>query len=169
MNGAADSFLGMSLDIFPTLDCRVLGWTLYACVAMVQISGLLRVPGSKWADVFIPDLKANYYLNAVIHKLDAMSRLDANASSQEYLRAFQRLKEWYHCRDSGSTIPGLIGEIRDGLVEPALHVRAAGLSMPDAAFSGGMNLSPAEQWQTQAHLQATFDMIPGGSRSEENN
>jgi hypothetical protein len=127
MNGAADSFLAMSPATSPLLDCRFLGGILYACVAMVQLSGLLLLPGPKWADVFLPDLRVNYYLDAVIQKLEAMSRLDANPSAQGYSRAFQRLKEWYHHRWGGgasSTIPGLIGEIRDGLLKPAGTAKA---------------------------------------------
>jgi hypothetical protein len=179
MNGAADSFLAMSQATSPLLDCRFLGGVLYACVAMVQVSGLLRIPGPKWADVFLPDLRVNYYLDAVIQKLDAMSRLDANPSAQGYSRAFQRLREWRHRRWSGgasSTITGLIGEIRDGLLKPAgtapVVVREAEgeahgemLATPDTALQhlDGMDLVPAQQSQSQS----PFDAFPGGSRSEE--
>jgi hypothetical protein len=100
--------------------------------------------------------------------------------AQGYSRAFQRLKEWYHHRWSGgasSTIPGLIGEIRDGLLKPAgttapvvvreaeAEAQGAMLATPDTALHhlDGMDPVPVQQSQSQS----PFDAFPGGSRSEE--
>lgn len=117
MKAVLDSFIA----IFPSatirrLPCLCVVWTTYATVAMIRLDGTLRASKSKYADLFLPDLKTNYYLDQMVQRLSGEigpkgSR--APAPVPAFVHAFQKLKIWHQLRLAGGILPAEFVDMSD--------------------------------------------------------
>ncbi|GIJ81522.1 hypothetical protein Asppvi_000021 [Aspergillus pseudoviridinutans] len=112
-----DSFIHMDLRMYRVVECPYMTWTLYATIAMIRLSGILRLPAPKLTDMLLPESKLEHYLNTVILKFTSLSQMDANPSAESFLHAFQRLRSWNNQKSTGSSIPLVMNEIRAGICE----------------------------------------------------
>lgn len=103
MKSALDTFIA----IFPSpsmshLPCLSIVWTTYAAVAMIRLDGALRASKSKYAEIFMPDLKVDYYLDNIIKNLKRSTGGVANCGPVPmFIQAFQKLKLWHQYRLAG--------------------------------------------------------------------
>lgn len=103
MKSALDTFIA----IFPSpamshLPCLSIVWTAYAAVAMIRLDGALRASKSKYAEIFMPDLKVDYYLDNIIKNLKRSTGGVANCGPVPmFIQAFQKLKMWHQYRLAG--------------------------------------------------------------------
>lgn len=106
MKSALDTFI----KLFPSspmrqLPCLSMVWTAYAVVAMIRLDGALRASKSKYAEIFLPDLKVEYYLESIIDALSGASlKLPAMSCAPVpmFVQAFQKLKLWHQFRIAGA-------------------------------------------------------------------
>lgn len=104
MKQALEGFIGL----FPSpavaqLPCLAVVWTAYCVVAMIRLDGALRATKSKYADIFLPDLKVEYYLDSIIDRLNSISSPKAPlAPAAMFVQAFQKLKVWHQFRQAGA-------------------------------------------------------------------
>lgn len=111
MKLALDTFV----DIFPSptlrqLPCLSMVWTAYSLVAMIRLEGALRATNSKYAEIFLPDLKVDYYLDSIIDRMGGNTGPTAScAPIPMFIQAFQKLKVWHQYRQAGN----LSGEYAD--------------------------------------------------------
>ncbi|KAK5106115.1 hypothetical protein LTS08_000232 [Lithohypha guttulata] len=101
-----DTFTNMfSPSAFRQLPCLSMVWTAYCAVAMIRLDGALRATESKYADIFLPDLNVDVYLDSIVSKLSIVaSQSPASAPPTLFHQAFQKLKLWHQYRISG-TLP----------------------------------------------------------------
>lgn len=101
MKSALEAFISISEIAIGirSLPSLYLVWTAYALVAMIRLSGTLRTTNSKYADVYLPDLKIDYYLDAIIDKLTKGA--GSVGPIAMFLQAFQKLKIWHQYRLMG--------------------------------------------------------------------
>ncbi|KAJ9661804.1 hypothetical protein H2198_001769 [Neophaeococcomyces mojaviensis] len=108
MRSALDTFI----SIFPTsgvraLPCLFIVWTAYAVVAMIRLDGALRSSKSRYAEVFLPDLKIEYYLDIIVERL-SNGKPEAGATCAPvpmFVHAFQKLRLWHQYRLVGGVGP----------------------------------------------------------------
>lgn len=124
MKSALDTFIA----IFPSpamshLPCLSIVWTAYAAVAMIRLDGALRASKSKYAEIFMPDLKVDYYLDNIIKNLKRSVGGVANCGPVPmFIQAFQKLKVWHQYRLAG-------GKEFSDAVDPAVGLHNVGRSM----------------------------------------
>lgn len=106
MKMALDAFIAL----FPSaplrqLPCLSMVWTAYCVVAMIRLDGALRASKSKYAEIFLPDLKVEYYLDTIIERLGVSSGNIPSltcAPVPMFIQAFQKLKMWHQFRLAGA-------------------------------------------------------------------
>lgn len=106
MKLALDSFI----TLFPTaplrqLPCLSMVWVAYATVCGIRLSGALMATKSEYAEIFLPDLKIEYYLDTIIEKLTITSGTISSATCAPvsmFVQAFQKLKLWHQYRLAGA-------------------------------------------------------------------
>lgn len=155
MKTALDTFVG----IFPTptmrhVPCLFIVWTAYCIVAMIRLDGALRATKSKYAEIFLPDLRIDYYLDAMIERLSGSAGLTATcAPVNMFQQAFQKLKVWHQYRLAGA----LPAEYAD-IVDPKTGMHNLGVHIDKFADdkSKGFKGSPSAS-STSANVQT-----PGG-------
>jgi len=114
MNTALDAFL----NIFPSptirqLPCLSIVWAAYSAVAMIRLDGALRASKSKYADIFLPELKIDYYLDGIIERLSGgVGPALTCGPVPMFVQAFQKLKVWHNFRIAG-TLPAEFADISD--------------------------------------------------------
>ncbi|KAJ6101264.1 hypothetical protein N7499_000894 [Penicillium canescens] len=144
---ALESFLRLDLRVYRVIDCPYMTWTLYAAIVMVRLSELLHSPLTRWGDVFLPDMKTNYYLSAIIRKLTVLSESDANPTAHGFCCAFKRLQSWHTQRSNSHSIPDLINGIKSSLGKSrSAKKQNSGTEhhAPDGTFSHGLELQTGE-------------------------
>lgn len=104
MKQALEGFLNVfPAESFSQLPCLAVVWTAYCVVAMIRLDGALRATKSKYADIFLPDLKVEYYIDAIIDRLNAKASPKAPlAPAAMFVQAFQKLKVWHQYRQAGA-------------------------------------------------------------------
>lgn len=142
MKSALDTFIA----IFPSpamahLPCLSIVWTAYAAVAMIRLDGALRASKSKYAEIFMPDLKVDYYLDNIIKNLGRSVGASSNSGPVPmFVQAFQKLKVWHQYRLAG-------GKEYSDAVDPAAGMRVVERSIDQFAErqgkeSGGGDATP---------------------------
>lgn len=69
---------------------------------MIRLDGALRASKSKYAEIFMPDLKVDYYLDNIIKNLSRSVGASSNSGPVPmFIQAFQKLKVWHQYRQAG--------------------------------------------------------------------
>jgi hypothetical protein len=147
ISGALESFLRLDARVYRVIDCPYMTWTLYAAIVMVRLSELLHSPLTRLGDVFLPDMKTNFYLSAIIRKLTVLSESDANPTAQGFCGGFKRLQSWHTQRSNSHSIPDLINGIKSSLGKSrSTRKQNSGTEhpAPDGTFNHGLELQTGE-------------------------
>lgn len=114
MKAALDAFINLFRDSTRRqLPCLCIVWTAYSTVAMIRLDGALRASKSKYADIFLPELKIDYYLDAIIDRLSGgVGNGSTCAPIPLFIQAFQKLKVWHQIRATG-TLPAEFADVGD--------------------------------------------------------
>lgn len=124
MTTALDTFI----TIFPSpvmahLPCLSIVWTAYAAVAMIRLDGALRASNSKYAQIFMPDLKVEYYLDSIIENLNrSTAGRTESGPIPMFALAFQKLKVWHQYRLAG-------GKEYPDVVDPQAGLHNVGIAI----------------------------------------
>ncbi|KAK5941377.1 hypothetical protein PMZ80_006655 [Knufia obscura] len=114
MKTALEAFI----NIFPSptirhLPCLYIVWTAYSAVAMIRLDGALRASKSKYAEIFLPEFKIEYYLDAIVERLSGKVGPGLTCGPVPmFVQAFQKLKVWHSVRLAG-TLPAEFADIGD--------------------------------------------------------
>ena len=104
MRTAVETFISIFSTSEPIrcLPCLYMVWTAYAIVAMVRLDGALRSSNSRYAQVFLPDLKIESYLDRIIECLTKSLPEPVGtaifAPIPMFVHAFQKLRLWHQYR-----------------------------------------------------------------------
>lgn len=128
MKGALDNFIAIfPSPAMPHLPCLSIVWTAYAAVAMIRLDGALRASNSKYAEIFLPDLKVDYYLDNIIQNLKrSAGGVSGCGPVPMFIQAFQKLKVWHQYRLAG-------GKEYTDAVDPARGMHNVSRSMDQFA------------------------------------
>jgi hypothetical protein len=94
-----DAFLTMDLDTIRNLPVLFFVRSVYAGVVLLKSYGIVHIEGSTLSTIFAPELKAEYYLNAMT---DHLAKAAGDAEQQPVAWAFRldfgKLRAWHEKR-----------------------------------------------------------------------
>lgn len=100
-----DAWLSMPVETARTVPNLGIVWNTYAIVALIKLHGVLHCPDSKFSEVFSPDLKVDYYLLAVIERLQEVSEDGRCPPAEAFVYVVRKLRSWFEHRRSGFPEP----------------------------------------------------------------
>lgn len=104
-----DAWLSMSIETARCAPNLGVVWNTYAIVALIKLHGLLHAPDSKLGEVFSPDLKVDYYLLAVIERLQEISADGRCPPAEAFVYVVRKLRSWFEHKRSGLPEPSDAG------------------------------------------------------------
>ena len=94
-----DAFLTMDLSAIRNLPILFFVRSVYAGVVLLKSYGIVHVEGSRLGAIFAPELRAEYYLNAMV---DHLAKAAGDAEQQLVVWAFRldfvKLRAWHDKR-----------------------------------------------------------------------
>lgn len=100
-----DAWLALPVQTARTVPNLGIVWNTYAIVALIKLHGVLHCPDSKFGEVFSPDLKVDYYLLAVIERLQEVSADGRCPPAEAFVYVVRKLRSWFEHRRSGLAEP----------------------------------------------------------------
>lgn len=90
-----DSYLKLDL-----LTCRSVinlytVWNTYAIVALIKLHGVLNASDSAFGSIFTPDLRVEYYLDAITAKLSEVSSSGRYLPAEAFIFVTKKLRSWH--------------------------------------------------------------------------
>ena len=90
-----DSYLSLDLEICRATPNLVIVWNTYAEVALIKLHGVLHAPDSVFGSIFTPDLKTDYYLEAMVAKLKEVSANGRWPPAEAFIFVTKKLRSWH--------------------------------------------------------------------------
>lgn len=104
-----DSYLAFDLSLIArTLSNFYLVWNVYAAVALIKLQALVDCPKSNLSTVFPANLRTDFYLDAMLTRLEEVSSGGRWGPAEAFGYIFRKLKFWHlHKKTtSGNDISG---------------------------------------------------------------
>lgn len=96
-----DSYLALPLDTARNIPNLGIVWNTYAAVALIKLHGVLHAPESRFAVVFTPDLRVEWYLDSLIERLEQVSADGKCPPAEAFVFVVRKLKTWFKHRKAG--------------------------------------------------------------------
>ncbi|ETI26154.1 hypothetical protein G647_02931 [Cladophialophora carrionii CBS 160.54] len=90
-----DTYLSLDSDCARTLSNLYIVWASYAIMVLMKLHWIFNSPESKFGAVFLPDLRTNYYLDALLGRLSEISANGKNPCAAAFGFVFTKLKMWH--------------------------------------------------------------------------
>jgi hypothetical protein len=90
-----NSYLKLDLETSRSTPNLVIVWNTYAEVALIKLHGVLNAPDSMFGSIFMPDLKVDYYLDAIIRKLQEVSANSRWPPAEAFVYVTKKLRSWH--------------------------------------------------------------------------
>jgi hypothetical protein len=133
-----DAFLTMDLSAIRNLPVLFFVRSVYAGVVLLKLYGIVHVEGSPLGTIFAPELRAEYYLNAMA---DRLAKAAGNAEQQPVAWAFRldfgKLRAWHEKRRYKLMNKAAPHHILQPQGAPA-HVENSNTSLPFGHWSTGI-------------------------------
>lgn len=174
MRSALDAFIALKVDQLPTLP---IVWSTYAMVCMIRLESTLLASRSRYASIFLPDLKVRYYLDAIIARFQETSGPLSKAPANMFLQAFERLRLWHEYRVRPETSDNIAqGDSRQpSATAPSLGqatayqtttLNTSQAAMPSVSSGSHVGYTYDNSWASNTHMpidSSMFENLDWGS------
>ncbi|ETN36896.1 uncharacterized protein HMPREF1541_07883 [Cyphellophora europaea CBS 101466] len=96
-----DAWLALPLSTGRNLPNLGIVWNTYAIVALIKLHGVLSAPDSKFLEVFSPELRVDYYILAVIERLQELAADGRCPPAEAFVYVVRKLRSWFEHKRSG--------------------------------------------------------------------
>lgn len=90
-----NAYLKLDLETSRSTPNLVLVWNTYAEVALIKLHGVLNAPDSMFGSIFMPDLKVDYFLDAILRKLQEVGANNRWPPAEAFLFVTKKLQSWH--------------------------------------------------------------------------
>jgi hypothetical protein len=90
-----DSYLAFDLNVARNLPNLCIVWDTYAMVVLIKLYWMVQSPGSHHGPLFRQDLKVDYYLDAMTHRLSEVAAQRKSPCAEAFGFIFQKLRMWH--------------------------------------------------------------------------
>ena len=158
-----DAFFEMDTDSIRNLPNMFLVRSAYAAVALIKMDSVFKSRGTKFENVFSPNLKIDYYLDTMIDVLAKASEDQKSIISFGFGFVFRRLKQWYTTRQGPleDACPTLMGRPIEAARRPLPDLEAESMKMLNPQMLSSESAAAANSQSTaeeNAQLFASIDL-----------
>ncbi|EXJ78087.1 hypothetical protein A1O3_09248 [Capronia epimyces CBS 606.96] len=93
-----DVWLSLEIPYARALPNTYIVWNAYAMVVLIKLHWIVHGSESQIGNIFLPDLRTEYYLDAIIQQLAEMSAHGHSPFAEAFGFVFKKLKTWYQHR-----------------------------------------------------------------------
>ncbi len=90
-----DTYLSFGVVLARSLPNLYIVWNAYAMVILIKLHWIIACPESKLGSMFSPDLRTEYYLDALLSMLNDMSAGGQSPCAEAFGFVFKKLKIWH--------------------------------------------------------------------------
>jgi hypothetical protein len=90
-----NSYLKFDIETCRSLPNLYFVWNTYAEVALIKLHGVLHAPDSIFGSIFAPDLRVDYYLDAISAKLKEASANNRWPPAEAFIFVTKKLRSWH--------------------------------------------------------------------------
>ena len=90
-----DNYLALPIQVARSISNLGIVWNTYAAVALIKLHGVLHAPDSKFGHIFTPDLKVQWYLDTLIHRLQEISADGRCPPAEAFIYVVHKLRHWF--------------------------------------------------------------------------
>jgi hypothetical protein len=90
-----NSYLKFDIETCRSLPNLYIVWNTYAEVALIKLHGVLHAPDSNFGSIFAPDLRVDYYLDAISAKLKEVSANNRWPPAEAFIFVTKKLRSWH--------------------------------------------------------------------------
>ena len=90
-----NSYLKLDLETCRSTPNLLIVWNTYSIVALIKLHGVLHAPDSMFGSIFTPDLRVDYYLDAITTKLQEVSANQRWPPAEAFIFVTKKLQSWH--------------------------------------------------------------------------
>ena len=92
---ALNAYLKLDLETCRSVENLYIVWNTYALVALIKLHGVLHASDSMFGSIFTPDLRVDYYLDAISTKLREVSANQRWPPAEAFIFVTKKLRSWH--------------------------------------------------------------------------
>lgn len=104
-----NNYLALDTDFARSLCTMYIVWNTYAVVVLIKLHWIVNAPDSELGSVFVSNIKAEYYLDAILTKLTEISANGRSPCAEAFGFVYKKLKIW-HCHRAAQLTDDSQGE-----------------------------------------------------------